>query len=60
MNNSVQTGQNEKKIKQSHSNWKQEITDCDVSGDKKIIGNQYDLHFYESLEECVASLNLRN
>ena len=27
---------------------------------KKIISNQYDLHFYECLAEYVASLNLRN
>ena len=45
-----------KKLKQSHSIWKQEITDCC----KKIISNQCDLHFYENLAEYVTALNLHN
>ena len=31
-----------------------------LSDVKKIISNQWDLHFYECLAEYVAILNLRN
>ena len=42
-------------ILETRNYWLRALSDV-----KKIISNQWDLHFYEYLAEYVASLNLRN